>query len=125
MIFPLVLLPGGGIPTTPGDAEVMFLVLKLARSRGKKNNGEIISAVPVGTSFALSDKLLFTAAHNVCNAKHVALDEIGIVRLYEDPVLMADIVILTHENHWCDKDEDWAVYKRSAGTFTHSVQIFS
>lgn len=36
---------------------------------------------------------------------------------------MADIVILTYENHCCNKDEDWAVYKRSAGNFTHSVQI--
>eukprot|EP01039_Chlorochromonas_danica_P010831 gene10831-12041_t len=113
----------GGNPSTPGDAEVMFLVLKLTRGKGKKNKGEIISAVPVGTSFALSDKLLFTAAHNVCNSEHVALGEIGVVRVYENPVLMADIVILTHENHCCDKDEDWAVYKRSSGNFTHSVQI--
>eukprot|EP01040_Poterioochromonas_malhamensis_P015691 gene15691-17607_t len=97
----------GGNPSTPGDAEVMFLVLKLTRGKGKKNKGEIISAVPVGTSFALSDKLLFTAAHNVCNSEHVALGEIGVVRVYENPVLMADIVILTHENHCCDKDEDW------------------
>eukprot|EP01038_Epipyxis_sp_PR26KG_P013136 gene13136-17603_t len=113
----------GGNPSTPGDAEVMFLVLKLTRGKGKKNNGEIIEAVPVGTSFALSDKLLFTAAHNVCNAKHVALGEIGVVRVYEAPVLIADIEILTHEIHCCDKDEDWAVYKRSSGNFTHSVQI--
>jgi hypothetical protein len=121
VIFALVLLPGGGIPTTPGGAKV---ILKLTRGRSEKNKEEIMSAVPVGVPFALSDKLLFTAAaHNVCNAKHVALDEIGVVRLYEDPVFMSDIVILTHENHCCDKDEDWAVYKRSAGTFTHSVQI--
>lgn len=112
-----------GNPSTPGDAEVMFLVLKLTRGKGKKNKGKILSAVPVGTSFALSENLLFTAAHNVCNANHLALGEIGVVQLYKDPLLVDNIVILTHENHCCDKDEDWAVYKRSSGNFTHYVQI--
>ena len=101
----------------------MFLVLKLTRGKGKNNKGEIITAVPVGTSFALSDKLLFTAAHNVCNGKNDALPEIGVVQVYEDPVLTSDIVVLTHEHHCSDKDEDWAVYKRSDGSFTHSVLI--
>jgi hypothetical protein len=111
-----------GNPPTPGDAAVMFLVLKLTRGRGKKNKGKIITAVPVGTSFALSDKLLFTAAHNVCE-KNVVVREIGVVQVYEDPVLISDIIVLTHECHCIDKDEDWAVYKRSTGSFTHTVLI--
>jgi hypothetical protein len=102
----------------------MFIVLKLTRGRGKKNKGEIITAVPVGTSFALSGELLFTAARNVCcDAQHVPLCEIGVVQEYEDPVMLTDIVILNYENHCCDKDEDWAVYRRSSGSFTHFVQI--
>ena len=111
-----------GNPSTPGDAAVMFLVLKLTRGRGKQNKGKIITAVPVGTSFSLSDKLLFTAAHNVCQL-NVALNEIGVVQVYEDPILISDIVVLTHECHCSDKDEDWAVYKRSTGSFTHSALI--
>jgi hypothetical protein len=77
---------------------------------------------PVGTSFALSDKLLFSAAHNVCS-KNVAAREIGVVQVYEDPILVTDIVVLTYECHCSDKDEDWAVYKRSTGSFTHSALI--
>ena len=111
-----------GNPPTPGDAAVMFLVLKLTRGGGKKNKGKIITAVPVGTSFALSDNLLFTAAHNVCE-KNVVVREIGVVQVYEDPVLISDIIVLTHECHCIDKDEDWAVYKRSTGSFTHTVLI--
>ena len=100
----------------------MFLVLKLTRGRGEKNNGEIVNAVPVGTSFALSDKLLFTAAHNVCEMT-VAARKIGVVQVYEDPVLISDIVVLAYECHCSDKDKDWAVYKRSTGSFTHSALI--
>lgn len=111
-----------GNPPTPGDAAVMFLVLKLTRSGGKKYNGKIVNAVPVGTSFALSDNLLFTAAHNVCEKNNPA-HEIGVVQVYDGLVLISDIVVLTYECHCSDKDEDWAVYKRSTGSFTHSVLI--
>lgn len=100
----------------------MFLVLKLTRGRGEKNNGEIVNAVPVGTSFALSDKLLFTAAHNVCEM-NVAARKIGVVQVYEDPVLISDIVVLAYECHCSDKYEDWAVYKHSTGSFTHTALI--
>lgn len=100
----------------------MFLVLKLTRGRGKQNKGRILTAVPVGTSFSLSDKLLFTAAHNVCEG-NVALQEIGVVQVYEDPVLISDIIVLIYECHCSDIDEDWAVYKRSTGSFTHSALI--
>jgi hypothetical protein len=101
----------------------MFLVLKLTRGRGKTNRGEIISAVPVGTSFALSEDFLFTAAHNVCNTGHAPLPEIGVVRLYEDPVVLTDIIVLKYVAHCSDKDEDWAVYKRSNGAFTHWAHV--
>lgn len=101
----------------------MFLVLKLTRGKGKSNKGEIISAVPAGTSFALSDSFLFTAAHTVFNAKGTPCAEIGVVKAYEDPVVVDDIVVLTYENHCSDKDEDWAVYKRSTGSFSHYVQV--
>ena len=100
----------------------MFLVLKLTRSGGKKYKGKIVNAVPVGTSFALSDNLLFTAAHNVCEKNNPA-HEIGVVQVYDGLVLISDIVVLTYECHCSDKDEDWAVYKRSTGSFTHSVLI--
>jgi hypothetical protein len=114
---------GGGNPPTPGDAEVMFLVLKLTRGRGKTNRGEIISAVPVGTSFALSESFLFTAAHNICRAGNAPLPEIGVARFYKDPLVRSSIIVLTHVTHCSDKDEDWAVYKRSNGAFTHWVQV--
>lgn len=107
-------------PSTPGDSEVMFIVLLIKRS-GKRNN--ITFAEPVGTSFALSETLLFTAAHNVCDGNNEPLPEIGIVREYSDPVPLTDIILLEYENHCSDENEDWAVYRRSAGSFTHWVNI--
>jgi hypothetical protein len=77
----------------------------------------------VGTSFALSDKLLFTAAHNICDDNNVPSGEIGIVREYSIPVPVTDIISLTYVKHCGDEDEDWAVYRRSQGSFTHWVNI--
>ena len=108
-------------PSTPGLAAV--LVLKLTRGRGKKNKGQITCAVPIGNSFALSDKHLFAACHNVCDGNNDVLPEIGVVQTYSDRLVLSDIVVLTYEVHCSSRVDDWAVYKRSEGNFTHFALI--
>ena len=102
----------------------MFLVLRLTRDRSNKRN--LLRAEPIGTAFALSGSYLFTAAHNVCSGKGKAvslLKEIGVVRSYTDPIVRADIIILKHVAHCLAYDEDWAIYKRTTGTFSHFAEL--
>ena len=61
----------------------MFVVQKLTRGYGKKDKGQIITAVPVGTSLALSDNHIFPASHNFFDEKYIALLKIGVVQVYE------------------------------------------
>lgn len=105
----------------------MFVVLQLIRSKGKKTLNEIIKALPLGTSFALSDFYIFTAGHNIRVGKtgDKYLPEIGIARQYTDPLEANEITVLSYVAHCFDKDEDWAVYRRVTGTFPHSVAICS
>lgn len=111
-------------PSSPGDSNAMFIVLKLTRERGKNNFGKIIKAEPVGSAFAFSEKFVFTACHNVKRKGLEICEEIGLVREFgERGVCIKDIIICKHIVHNSKEDEDFAVYERINGEFSHFSYI--
>mmetsp|Transcript_31196 Transcript_31196/g.40132 ORF Transcript_31196/g.40132 Transcript_31196/m.40132 type:complete len:240 (-) Transcript_31196:147-866(-) len=83
----------------------------------KWKNKKLISASPVGTAFAISEKLICTASHNTEYGGKWA-EQIGLLTEVDDRgVLEADIIVATLVEQCTDFDEDWAIYARSAGSF--------
>jgi hypothetical protein len=110
----------------PGDSNVMFLVVLIKRAKKSKKHPDppypIIEVSPGGTAFAISEKLVFTANHNVMG-KGGAEQEIGLLTEYEDLICKDDIIVATLVASCADYDEDWAAYQRSSGSFTHFTQV--
>lgn len=102
----------------------MFLVVIIKRARKSKHNPNpaIIGVTPVGTAFAISESHAFTAAHNVDVNGRID-EEIGLLREYEDPVCVEDIVVASYLAHCADGDEDWAIFERVTGTFAHYAHV--
>lgn len=93
----------------------MFIVIALTRGQKSKKfpDGDIIYCDPIGTAFALSEDVVFTAFHNVEATGGQALEEIGLVKEWrEDDILLDDIIIAKYTAGNKKDDEDWAVYTR-------------
>jgi hypothetical protein len=90
-----------------------------------KNTGlpRIISVTPVGTAFSISETHVFTASHNTLISGRIQ-QEIGLLTVYEEPIVMSDIIVANFTCCCEDADEDWVVYSRSAGNFAHYAHIF-
>lgn len=98
----------------------MFIVASYKNVRGKKN------CEPFGTAFAISEEFILTACHNVFPTKN-ALTPVRTVALLKEvtnaAVFSGDIIVAELEGFCKDKDEDWAVYKRKSGRFTHYAHV--
>jgi hypothetical protein len=102
----------------------MFLVVLIKRARKTKAypDPRIISATPVGTAFAISEKHVFTACSSVFHNGGIE-QEIGLLTKYRSPVYRQDIIVVTRLENCSDDDENWAVFQRISGTFEHYVHV--
>lgn len=110
---------------SPGDSNTVFLVVLIERGGKKmKSTGlpPIIKVTPVGTAFSISETHVFTASHNTLILGRIQ-QEIGLLTVYEEPILMSDIIVANFTCSCEDADEDWVVYSRSAGNFSHYAHI--
>jgi hypothetical protein len=111
--------------STPGESNTVFLVVLIKRGGKKKKNtglAPIISVTPVGTAFSISETHVFTASHNTLISGRIQ-QEIGLLTFYEEPIVMSDIIVANFTCSSKDADEDWVVYSRSAGRFSHYAHI--
>lgn len=111
--------------STPGDSNVMYLVVIIKRAKTSKKHPEtppITAVTPVGTAFAISETHICTANHNVFASGHIQ-PQIGLLTEYEDPICKTDIIVATLVSNCVDGDEDWAVYQRTSGHFAHFAHV--
>lgn len=98
-----------------GPEYAIFIVVALTRGRKSKQypGGDIISCLPIGTAFALSEDVVFTAFHNVSANGSPALEEIGLVKDWtETDILLDDIIVAKYTAGSEKNDVDWAIYTR-------------
>ena len=122
LTYRLRLATSGDRPSTPGDADAVFCVISLGPKPAKGPNNTQ-QAVPRGTGFAISSKLVFTARHNCFDDNDVMYSSIGLVKeiVTGESNRRSAVIMLHHvESNAAD---DWAVFERVCGVFVSSVKI--